>query len=74
MSVRISACFDYSEMYKVELRTWLINMNMVAPQKIKTYHTTPDWCGCPDRFYRKRECKHIKALRYAILVVKAARG
>lgn len=43
-----------------------------TPERLTNYHTTVDWCGCPDAYYRKRTCKHVKALREAVLMVKAA--
>ena len=35
------------------------------------YFTTELGCSCPDRQYRKHECKHMAALVEAIVLVKA---
>ena len=35
------------------------------------YYTTEDMCSCPDRLYRKRICKHQKALRNAHALIAA---
>ena len=43
-----------------------------TPERIANYRTRVDWCGCPDAYYRKRECKHVAALRKAIAMVQAA--
>ena len=45
----------------------------VKPSVIAYYRTGPRSCACPDRYYRRRECKHIKALREAVEIVRAAR-
>ena len=47
-------------------------MQATTPERLTNYRTRVDWCGCPDRFYRKRTCKHIKALRHAVALVRAA--
>ena len=35
------------------------------------YYTTELACSCPDRLYRRRECKHMAALRDAAELLKA---
>ena len=40
--------------------------------KILEYHTTASDCGCPAFLYRPGPCKHIKAVRAAIVLVKSA--
>ena len=45
---------------------------ITTPERIANYRTRVDWCGCPDAFYRKRECKHIRELRIAVAMVSAA--
>ena len=36
----------------------------------KVYHTTEISCTCPDKRYRKKECKHIKARNQSIMATK----
>jgi len=43
-------------------------------EAIIRYGTTTTGCGCPDRRYRRRECKHISALRQAFAIVEAYRN
>lgn len=38
---------------------------------IRRYRTSADGCACLDRHYRRRVCKHMKAVRYAYLVMAA---
>ena len=38
---------------------------------IRRYRTSADGCACPDRRYRRHECKHMRAVRYAYLVMAA---
>lgn len=38
---------------------------------IRRYRTSADGCACPDRYYRRRVCKHMAVVRYAYLVMAA---
>lgn len=41
-------------------------------ESIKKYGTTTYDCGCPDRQYRRRVCKHMNTLQNAFELVQAA--
>ena len=45
----------------------------VTHAKIAYYKTAQNACACPDRYYRRRDCKHILALREALALVKVAK-
>ena len=47
-------------------------MTTTTPDKIRTYQTELTACRCPDRYYRRHECKHMKALRDAVEIVRAS--
>ena len=46
----------------------------VSAESVRKYGATDAKCGCPDRRYRKRSggCKHMKAVRNALDIVKAS--
>ena len=37
---------------------------MPIPERLAAYHSTSESCRCPDRRYRKRECKHMRTMKY----------